>query len=438
MAKNNPYALSFNGNTNYIDMGTNKLNDFNEITMEAWVYSAGNYYTYRTILANRVSGSNSCRFEMYLNMSSGGFGFFNGTQYNTTYTPIANTWVHLAITLDASKKLTFYANGQVVHSFNNVVLGANSISNSLTIGNAHGRSEFFGGKLDEIRVWSRARTQDEIKETMKAKLSGSEDDLVAYWRLDEGSGTTIIDSSISGLTGTMYGATWISGEIDLNTLGKMLMRVGSSYYYLDENSTWTLLGHNPTAQDFEDLGVNEINGTQLRDFESNYGKQYRVYMWNDGEQFKTGKLKAIPQNTSAIQVTDAQLFGVDKLDSVTVNATGNGCIAISVDNGVAWMSYSGGQWNTVSNISQGMTFAEFNALTSQQLEDLRGDSNTIRFAYYLTGDTVIDKIEIRVTLTGIPAFANKSDYNMNYDPTTKTITYVINKSGRYIANYTNT
>lgn len=39
--------------------------------------------------------------------------------------------------------------------------------------------------MDELRFWSAARTQEEIRENMYKKLSGLEDDLVMYFPMDD-------------------------------------------------------------------------------------------------------------------------------------------------------------------------------------------------------------------------------------------------------------
>lgn len=44
--------------------------------------------------------------------------------------------------------------------------------------------ERFVGRIDDVRVWNRARTVSEIKESMNYRLRGEEPGLVAYWRLD--------------------------------------------------------------------------------------------------------------------------------------------------------------------------------------------------------------------------------------------------------------
>lgn len=56
--------------------------------------------------------------------------------------------------------------------------------------------------LDEVRVWGLARTADQIKETMRRRLRGREDDLLAYWQF---SGGSTVDRSGNGHDGTLVG-----------------------------------------------------------------------------------------------------------------------------------------------------------------------------------------------------------------------------------------
>lgn len=57
--------------------------------------------------------------------------------------------------------------------------------------------------MDEVRIWSVARTQAEILATMRTMLIGNEPSLVSYWSLNEGDGQTIDDASINQNTGQL-------------------------------------------------------------------------------------------------------------------------------------------------------------------------------------------------------------------------------------------
>lgn len=65
--------------------------------------------------------------------------------------------------------------------------------------------DFFSGIVDEVRIYNRALSEDEIKDLY------INTGLVGYWNFDEGSGSTAYDGSGYSNDGAIYGATWTSG-----------------------------------------------------------------------------------------------------------------------------------------------------------------------------------------------------------------------------------
>ena len=65
----------------------------------------------------------------------------------------------------------------------------------------------FNGNILEARLWSTALSQEEIAATHMRSLTGYERELLAYYRMNEGMGTTIKDYA-NGATLTMTGASW--------------------------------------------------------------------------------------------------------------------------------------------------------------------------------------------------------------------------------------
>ena len=47
------------------------------------------------------------------------------------------------------------------------------------------------GEIDELRVWNDVRTEAEINDNMFKELDGDETGLVAYYKMSNGSGTTV-------------------------------------------------------------------------------------------------------------------------------------------------------------------------------------------------------------------------------------------------------
>lgn len=68
-----------------------------------------------------------------------------------------------------------------------------------------GTGEFFGGELDEIRVWNVARTDQQIQSSYARFVANNEAGLVFYWQLDETAGPVIADSSSREITGRATG-----------------------------------------------------------------------------------------------------------------------------------------------------------------------------------------------------------------------------------------
>ena len=70
---------------------------------------------------------------------------------------------------------------------------------------------FFGrlysGAMKEVRIWSKALTQEEVAATHMRRLTGYERELLAYYTMDEGTGTTVKDYA-NGATLTLKTASW--------------------------------------------------------------------------------------------------------------------------------------------------------------------------------------------------------------------------------------
>ncbi len=83
----------------------------------------------------------------------------------------SDDWVHVALSYDAvSKEMKLYKNGLLVGQASNVA--AHSGGN-MQIG-ALAQGSLFYGKLDEVRIWNKVRSAQEIRENMHLTLTGQE------------------------------------------------------------------------------------------------------------------------------------------------------------------------------------------------------------------------------------------------------------------------
>jgi len=123
-------------------------------------------------------------------------------------------WTHVAAVYDDDTGwLRIYING-VLDKEENVGPGMLAINGSVvTIGVDYLNSpRYFEGSIDEVRIWNVARTEAQIADHMNSRLSGTEQGLMGYWPMDEGSGTTVNDQSVNTNHGTIVGnPTWVGG-----------------------------------------------------------------------------------------------------------------------------------------------------------------------------------------------------------------------------------
>jgi hypothetical protein len=78
----------------------------------------------------------------------------------------------------------------------------------------------FDGFVDEVRIWSTARTGEEIAAARALVVDGDSPGLVAHYRFEEGSGTTVADSSAAGspagelMAGVAGNGEWVARADD--------------------------------------------------------------------------------------------------------------------------------------------------------------------------------------------------------------------------------
>ncbi len=116
--------------------------------------------------------------------------------------PPSFDWHHLAGTFDGVNMRLFWDGVEVASSVHPGGIASSTLP--VLLGGGVGNSSWVG-KLDEVRLWSVARTPAEIAAFRHAPLVGDEPGLVGYWRLDEGSGQIASDSAENGNDGFLGG-----------------------------------------------------------------------------------------------------------------------------------------------------------------------------------------------------------------------------------------
>ena len=121
--------------------------------------------------------------------------------------PNANGWHHFALTWNGSQT-RWYWNGVPLGN-PRVSAGVNVAAANHRIGSRPG-GEFFHGHMDEIRVWSVARSAAEIAGDFQRELNGDEPGLVAYWNFESDLG----DRAGGNNNGTPIGNATITAGVN--------------------------------------------------------------------------------------------------------------------------------------------------------------------------------------------------------------------------------
>ncbi|MGH7594862.1 MAG: LamG-like jellyroll fold domain-containing protein [bacterium] len=192
-------ALAFDGSS-YIDLG-NGVSVGASFTQEAWIYPTSDNENFHGFLGNQPNGTNQRSPSLWVfqkNRIHAGFG--DGETWNSFITGAVltlDTWNHLAVTFDGTAYKVF-VNG--VLKYETTALAGKQPFNT-PIKNIGRVDNYFNGRLDEVRIWKRARTTQEIQTDMNRRLSGNETDLVGYWHFEAGAK----DYSRSRNDGTLHG-----------------------------------------------------------------------------------------------------------------------------------------------------------------------------------------------------------------------------------------
>lgn len=148
----------------------------------------------------------------------------NGTTYRirskTQYSGLIGKWIHVAATFNGSTS-RLYINGKEDASSNYAPFTINTTSGNLVIG-AMGTNQRWKGELDELRVYDRALSGNEIllllDETPLTNPSLQSTEMRGHWKMDEGLGSQLLDGSGNNNHAPILNSssvTWSDGKINL-------------------------------------------------------------------------------------------------------------------------------------------------------------------------------------------------------------------------------
>ena len=208
-------VLKLDGVDDYLSL-LEMAHDFSKgFTVEAWVcYDSFNSWSRIIDFGNGVRSdnivfandgvSNNLTYVVYVGESSQRITASNVLE--------VGQWTHLVATVDGSGNAKLYKNGKEIQA------GQVSLPSTLTRANNYiGKSNwsqdgYFDGKISDVRLWNKTRTEEEIQADMHRRLTGKEEGLVSYWLLEEIQGDKVSDLK-SANDGTINGAVTIQDTL---------------------------------------------------------------------------------------------------------------------------------------------------------------------------------------------------------------------------------
>jgi len=240
----NLYSINFDGTDDFVNIpqnGTNLPSGADPRTLSCWVKraSSGNAAAGSESIVQYGHENTNQQFALVLWTESTNLYFAGWSNDLDTGIDIADTnWHHLVVTFDGTTIIVYKDGGTAasgeqdsstagdLNNWTNLNTTLNDDNGGFAIGRrgtGYGGA-YFSGRVDDVAIWDAVLSAADVAAIYNSGVpndltnSGSYDtdrtgNLVGYWRLEEGTGTSVLDSSSEGNTGTINGDPSYSTEV---------------------------------------------------------------------------------------------------------------------------------------------------------------------------------------------------------------------------------
>lgn len=214
------YVLTFDGQDDFVELPPASIPSGNEITCSFWAYG-GEALPKDNSVIEAWSANNQRILNIHL-IWNNSFVFFDCGNSDASFdsydrlmkqinaADCKGKWSHWAFTKNATTgAMKIYLNGELWHQEMGKTIAIPPTAKARLGSSFH--SNFYPGRLAEVQLWNRDRTQAEIQQDMPRRLRGDEPGLVSYWPLNEGTGAIAHDKTSNAHHGTIHGnPSWVS------------------------------------------------------------------------------------------------------------------------------------------------------------------------------------------------------------------------------------
>jgi Concanavalin A-like lectin/glucanases superfamily/Secretion system C-terminal sorting domain len=261
-AQNN--ALNFDGVDDYVQTSLPSIQGTAAKTYEAWIRTTANANpnaggTQKAII-DMGSFTTGGRFTMSLLFNNGIRIEVGGSGLNSTRPLNDGQWHHVAAVYDplsSAASYFLYVDGALDTS-GVLPTSINTGNGDVVIGRRMDGINRWNGDLDEIRIWSVARTASEIQSNYNKRLCSFPGSLAGYYRFNQGvagGNNVLFTTAINELTRNGDGilnnfslsgntSNWVASGVNLDTVDTRVTRSGNSFTAMAANAQFQWLNCN--------------------------------------------------------------------------------------------------------------------------------------------------------------------------------------------------
>lgn len=252
-------SLTFDGVNDYVNANMNiNATSYSELTFEGWIYPTEIFSAVRQTIFTHGTENDRGLFiqagtdKWFVTVGNGG--------YWSTASVDLNQWQHIAVVYDdANNAIRFYKNGVEYTEPVAAVTSFSASGNDLNFGAQNGYYGF-NGSIDGVKIWSTQLGATELIANMDSCFVGDDANLVAYYKFNDGDGSTVASDAGLGAHHATLGSgsstpSWGAGHENCATCSSEFAELVTVNYSLCAGVEDRVVGEmhlypNPTNGDF--------------------------------------------------------------------------------------------------------------------------------------------------------------------------------------------
>jgi hypothetical protein len=183
-------ALDFDGADDEVNTGD--WFRYQVFTIQFWAKPGATQNPWANIIDNQHASYISWTIQQRADTTN---QYYYGGGAIVYFTLQADVWQQVTV-VKGKDSAAAYVNGQLADKQPLIIPIDYPYNHVLRLGQWAGGGRAWNGQLDEVRLWNRALSQQEIQNNINCQLTGSESGLVAYYRFNQGT----INADNAGVT----------------------------------------------------------------------------------------------------------------------------------------------------------------------------------------------------------------------------------------------